>query len=283
MSNIATERDADLTLTSGPLQLQYWYNQVQPGKETNPVVFALKIVNTSAETLRDIAIAYRIADVSSATTHARFCEAQGDILADQNVTETHRELAPGAYQYFDGRYYCLATDDGSTPKATDVITHGFDVTYTAGTKTVTRHVGVASKGLYFVQTQLSDTLQLQYWYGKVRSGKETHPVVFALKIVNISSETLRDIAITYRIADISSTNTHVRFCEPRGDILADQRVTETHDKLAAGAYQYFRGRYYCLVTDDGSTPRANDVVTHGFDVKYTAGTKAVTQHVDVAP
>ena len=156
MANLFTERDADLILSSGHLQLQYWYNQVQQGKETHPCLFALKIVNTSSETLRDISIAYRIADVSSTTSHARFCDARGNILDDQDIEESKDELAAGAYQHFHGRYFKLVSDDGATPDHRDVITHGFDVSYKTGDETVSRHLGSAPQGYFFIKSQLND-------------------------------------------------------------------------------------------------------------------------------
>lgn len=127
MANLFIERDADLVLSSGSLELQYWYNQIQEGKETHPCLFALKIINKSDRDLHDISVSYDI--ISPSASNVRFCDAQGNVLDDQDIRETHDELAAGAYQHFYGRYFKLVRDDGGVPDFRDVIQHGFNVSY----------------------------------------------------------------------------------------------------------------------------------------------------------
>ena len=153
MSNIFTERDADLVLSTGALQLQYWYNKPVPGKESAPCLYALKVVNVSGDTLRDIDITYRITEESSGQSRVRYCDAAGNILANQVQKEHADELAAGAHQFFQGKYYRLVLEGGTGQEA--VITHGFDVSYEQGSTTVTRYLGAPPKGYFFLVSQLN--------------------------------------------------------------------------------------------------------------------------------
>jgi len=156
MSNVFTEREADLVLTRGGLQLQFWHNPAQPGKEDQPRLYALKIENHSTETLSDIRIRYMITEVASPNYQARFCSATGDVLSDQVVIDSKDELAPGAHQYFTGKYWRRISNDGLTGPSSEVITYGFNVSFKRNCQEVKHCLSSCPTGYFFIVSKLNE-------------------------------------------------------------------------------------------------------------------------------
>lgn len=119
------------TLPAGALELTYWYGKEPQGEELHLYSCSLGAKNLSTDELDNIDIAYDIVEEISQGWQVQYCDAQGNIQADQNPHVQLSSLMPDASHEFSRRYFRLTpVEPGGEQRDPKVaVSHTLHVSY----------------------------------------------------------------------------------------------------------------------------------------------------------